>query len=650
MNTRTSVAPIAAWLLLVGSAAAAPDARLEALEEQAVKQAAALVSPSIVRIDTVGGLDLISSDLAATGTTTGLVVATDGYLVSSAFHFAAKPSSILVTLADGRRFPAKLVATDRQRMVALLKIDASGLVVPQAAPRTEFRVGQWTIALGRTLDADAPSVSLGIVSAVNRVWGKAVQTDAKVSPVNYGGPLVDIEGRVMGLLAPLSPQATGETAGVEWYDSGIGFAVPLEDILAVVDRLKGGEDLQPGLLGVTFQGRDAVGSKAVIDRVRYASPAEKVGLKKGDRIVSADGTAIESVAELRSVLGRKYAGDSFAVTIERNENRLDLKLELVAKLPPYEPAYLGILPERTASTDGVVIREILPDSPAKAAGLLPRDRITAWNNEAITTASQLAERISRQRPGERGTLSVVREKALQPISVTLTGYPDFVPEQLPAAVLDGTGDPAPKTGRQVETLAGHDREYWLYVPESYRQGKPFGLMIFLHPGGDSLESTILRSWKPECERRGLIVLGPKADSQGRWTPNDLEFIHDCVAHVREQYAIAGEQIFLHATGNAVPLATMLAFRERSVIRGLAVGGMALRGSLPDNDPDERLQWHVAARAGDRQAAETKDAVELVRKARFPIVFKTYADQPDAAYLPEPVVEELARWADMLDRI
>jgi len=72
---------------------------------------------------------------------------------------------------------------------------------------------------------------VGILSATNRIWGKAVQTDAKISPGNYGGPLIDIRGNVIGILVPLSPQGQGEVAGAEWYDSGIGFAVPLNDML-----------------------------------------------------------------------------------------------------------------------------------------------------------------------------------------------------------------------------------------------------------------------------------------------------------------------------------------------------------------------------------------------------------------------------------
>ncbi|HET6426141.1 MAG TPA: PDZ domain-containing protein [Planctomycetaceae bacterium] len=644
-----SLAAILGWLAFVPLLQAAPDARLEALEEQAFKEAAAVVAPSVVRIETVGGLDQITPGLAAGGTTTGLIVTKDGFVVSSAFHFAAKPTSILVTLADSRRFAARLIATDRQRMITLLKIDATGLPVPRVAPRDGFKVGQWTLALGRTFDTDSPSVSLGIVSAVNRVWGKAVQTDAKISPLNYGGPLVDVQGRVMGILAPLSPQSNGETAGVEWYDSGIGFAVPLGDTLAVLDRLKAGQDLLPGVFGVTFQERDSAGATPVLDRVRFASPAEKAGLKKGDRIVAADGRVVRFVAELRSILGRKYAGDEVAMTAKRGEQKLDVKLTLVDKIPPFEPAYLGILPQRRG--EGAVARIVLPEGPAAQAGLKAKDTITAWNDEPVTSSAQLIERVSRQRPGESAAVTVQRDGQNEKLTVKLSGYPETVPDQVAAdiASTDAPVPDAPKTGRITETLEGHDRQYWAYIPESYRKGQPAALMIFLHPGADSMEAAVLRAWKPECERRGIILVAPLCDKPAGWMPNDLEFVQDVVAKVREEYAVADSRIFVHSVGSAAPFATIYAFRNRAIVRGVALTGAVLRGQLPENDPDERLQFHLSGSLTDKQATAIKATADMVRKARYPLVYTTFS-QVGEGYPPDATVEELARWADSLDRI
>src|SRR5207247_2655186 len=145
-----------------------------------------------------------------------------------------------------------------------------------------------SIAIGRTLDvkrAGMPSISVGIISATGRIWGKALQTDAKISPVNYGGPLVDLRGRVQGILVPASPQGEDVTAGFEWYDSGIGFAIPMEDVMAVLPRLKEGKDLMKGLLGIRMKSGDMYSVAPEIGEVTADSAAFRAGLKPGDRIV-----------------------------------------------------------------------------------------------------------------------------------------------------------------------------------------------------------------------------------------------------------------------------------------------------------------------------------------------------------------------------
>ena len=118
------------------------------------------------------------------GPTTGLIVGADGYLISSAFNFANKPTTIDVSIPGRKqRYAAKLIATDQTRMVTLLKINAAGLPVPTPAPKGELKIGQTALAVGRTLPDginDSPSVSVGIISALGRIWGKAVQTDAKI--------------------------------------------------------------------------------------------------------------------------------------------------------------------------------------------------------------------------------------------------------------------------------------------------------------------------------------------------------------------------------------------------------------------------------------------------------------------------------------
>ena len=183
-------------------------------EEAAFRAAVQRVAPAVVRIETVGGLEQVGKVLIGTGPTTGVVVSEDGYIVSSAFNFANKPSTILVGLPDGSRVSARMVATDHARMLVLLKVDVQEkLVVPVAAPESEMSVGQWAIAVGRTFEGQQPNMSVGILSAVNRIYGKALQTDAKISPNNYGGALVDLRGRVLGVLSPLSASGNAKVSG-----------------------------------------------------------------------------------------------------------------------------------------------------------------------------------------------------------------------------------------------------------------------------------------------------------------------------------------------------------------------------------------------------------------------------------------------------
>ncbi|MBM81734.1 MAG: hypothetical protein CMJ78_14235, partial [Planctomycetaceae bacterium] len=420
-------------------AAAQTQEDLEAKEEQAIKESAALVSPSVVQIQTVGGLSNVGRLLTSTGPTTGLIVSSDGFIISSAFNFISKPASILVTLPDQRRFAAKLVANDRARMLTLLKIEAQNLTVPKAAPKNEIEVGQWSVALGRTYNTPLPSMSVGIVSALNRVWGKAIQTDTKVSPVNYGGPLININGQVLGVLVPLSSRrGSTETAGVEWYDSGIGFAIPLADVFATLDRLKAGEDLHPGLMGISFKSRDIYGVAPKIDRVRFDSPADKAGLKPGDVITNVNGKTVSRVAQVQQELGSHLAGDVVEVTVKRENESKTASVKLAEKLLPYEAGFLGVLPTRPSQTEeskGVIVRHIFKDSPAETAGLKKRDRITRFGEQDIKSLDDLYDAVSRLRPEQSATVVYLREDKENTAEVTLVTTPAAIPSDLSPEII-----------------------------------------------------------------------------------------------------------------------------------------------------------------------------------------------------------------------
>lgn len=633
-----------------------------ALEEQAIKQAAALVAPSLVRIETVGGLDRVGQILIGTGPTTGVIVSPDGYVISSSFNFISKPASILVTLPDGRRLPAVQVANDKVKMLTLLKVAAEKLVPAAAAPVDGFRVGQWAIALGRTFDdgMNTPSVSVGIVSALKRIWGKAIQTDAKVSPVNYGGPLVDIQGRVLGILVPLSPQAGGEVAGVEWYDGGIGFAIPLADVYAALDRLKAGKDLLPGLMGVNLKGRDMYEGQPVIDRVRYNSPAQQAGLKEGDAIVEIDGGKVVRQTQILSVMANKYAGDKVAISVKRVDETISRELTLVDKLVPYESAFLGILPARPEAgkpaDKGVRIRYLIPDSPADKAKLDRDQQILRFNDIDLTDAAKLLDLVSRVRPGEKVRLSVQSGKETRDVDVTLGSIPETAPDDdlraFPIVPRDNTTpeEGTPKVGEFADKMPAHEHDFWAYVPEDYNPDFRYALVIWLHPAGDTMQAAMSKAWKPLCDERGIILLAPKAKQLNGWNADESEFVKDLVEQFLDQYSIDRRRVVLHGYANSGGFTYHLAFKHRQLFHGISTAAAPMLQPPPDNEPDFRLQFHLITSNGAPSRAGVTATAEGLRKMKYPVVLSADGEGGDQKYPSASQLKEIVHWIDALDRI
>lgn len=628
--------------------------RLEQAEEQAFKEAAVLASPSIVKIDTVGGLDIVGRTLTSTAPTTGLIISDDGFIVSSAFNFLSKPASVLITLPDGRRFPAKTVATDRLRMVTLLKIEVNGLKVPTPAPKAGIKVGQWSIALGRTYDSALPSISVGIVSAVNRVWGKAIQTDAKISPVNYGGPLVDTEGRVMGILVPLSPQGNSESAGIEWYDSGIGFAIPLEDVLAVAERLKLGEDLRPGLSGVAIKSADLYAVQPVIDRVRYDSPASKAGFKSGDIIEQVNGQPIKRLVQLFDQLKSRLEGETIEMTVSRGDEKITERLTLVGELQPYEVAFLGVLPERNpdsaAAEQGIGIRYVYSDSPAAQSGIQKGDRLLKLNGTAIEGVDNLRDELSRLRPETAVQLEVLRGGKTNTLTATLGLPPQNVPAEIPVAVAPNVEKvEEPKTGRFTEKVDGYEDEYWAFVPESYSPAHSYSLLVWLHPTNTTMEATMYREWKTICEQRGIILLAPKTSTRTGWTPNHAEYVRDAVADFQEKYSIAASRTAVHGLATGGEFAASVAFRFPELFRGIALASTALKNAPPEHSPEFQVQFHLIYGDRDPEGGLVQRTAAGLSKLKFPVTLRKIEGHR-AGYPPADAVEEMARWLDALDRL
>lgn len=355
-------------------------------QQQVFRDVAAAVRPGLVRIETVGGsqpVERIDEDpdadaapdapraprrtqnpfrdnpgsdfTLADGATTGIIYAPDGYILTSSFNFVRDPVLISVTLADGRRLAADLVARDQVRKIALLKIDAHDLPAPRWKPRSQIRVGDWAVALGLGFGGDEPSLTVGIISALNRMSGYALQTDAKLNPANYGGPLCDIEGRIVGLCVPMAHRP-GELAGVELYDAGVGFVVPLDRIQPIVDVLRTGQSFYRGWLGMVAHpaAQDAV----VVQKVADPSPTRSAGLVPGDRITAVNDRRILHFGHLIQAMNMIPAGETVELQVENADTAFSAAVTLARNTD------LGSLPDAEVPYDPT-LPPALPDMPAE---------------------------------------------------------------------------------------------------------------------------------------------------------------------------------------------------------------------------------------------------------------------------------------------
>jgi serine protease Do len=666
--------------------------------EKAVKAAVRKAAASVVQIVTQGGSDVVVTDpkkgtifRKALGPTTGVVVAADGYVVTSTYNFINNPTTILVNIPD-RTEPlvARIVCHDKSRMLTLLKVEANGLTVPVAVPKKEMLVGQWSIALGRTLDTRrgaAPSISVGILSAKDRIWGKAIQTDAKISPINYGGALVDIQGRIQGVIIPASPFVEGVTAGFEWYDSGIGFAVPLEDLYAVLPRLKEGKDLHRGTLGVNMKSQDLFAALPEVAGVLPGSAADRAGLKGGDIITEIDGQPVTRMAQVRHVMGAKYEGDKISVTYRRGADVKTIKdIVLVSTAQVAALPFLGILPMRDDPALGVEVRYVFPKSPADKAGLQPGDRIVKFGpGEGALIPftgqkrgqAQLLDWLNTQVPGVEVQLEVKRKDGkdetlkaqLAQLPGSLPAQDAVVPDKLPQpaslnkarapleimggkpAKIAAQNPPKVETGTFKRTTIDGQHTYWVHVPKAYDGNIAHGLVVWLHPPGKFAEEDVddfTDMWEDLARDNHMILLVPLSKRDSGWIPSDSAFLVEAMNAIVKEYAVDRQRVVTHGMGVGGQMAIYLGFTERDLVRGVATVGSVVT-QVQNNPRDKRLSFYLAGGAVDpiiKSIAESR--IKLAEKS-YPVIYREIPKR-GREYLEEAQIREVVRWIDSLDRL
>ncbi len=284
------------------------------------------VLPSVVRINTRGGVDLGGSGALGSG----VVYRADGYIITN-HHVIENASAVEVLLSDGDRYAAEIVGSDELNDLAVLRIDHDGLTPIDLRPIDEpVRVGETVVAIGSPFGLDA-TVTSGIISALNRdlriptsseVIPAVIQTDAAINPGNSGGALVDLRGRLVGInTAIVSRTGTNE---------GVGFAVPVRQAIVSSDQLIEQGFVRYPLLGITgtdinAQVAEAFGLSnrrgAVVETVQSGSGADVGGLRPGDVIVAVDGLPLRSMADLVAEVRRRAPGMTVSFDVLREDGR-----------------------------------------------------------------------------------------------------------------------------------------------------------------------------------------------------------------------------------------------------------------------------------------------------------------------------------------
>ena len=279
-----------------------------------------------------------SQQPSAMASGSGVILSNDGYIVTNN-HVIEDANEIEVVLNDKRTFTAKLIGTDPNTDLALLKIEATALPTIEIGNSDDLRVGEWVLAVGNPFNLTS-TVTAGIVSAKARSINilnsdmkieSFIQTDAAVNPGNSGGALVNTQGQLAGINTAIASQ-TGSYAGY-------AFAIPTAIMQKVVADLRQFGTVQRALLGIrmldiTQQVKDQLSLESMegvyVGEVISGSAADKAGMKAGDVIVQVEGRPINASSQLQEQIGRKNPGDQITILVRRGQRSLTLQVTLTA--------------------------------------------------------------------------------------------------------------------------------------------------------------------------------------------------------------------------------------------------------------------------------------------------------------------------------
>ena len=439
-------------LLLIPLTAQAQAQAPQPIERNWIEDVAEQVLPSVVNISSVKKVTVNRSPLfsdpffrdffgdgvprervqQALGS--GVIVSGDGYIVTSN-HVVSGADEVEVHLSDERVFTARIIGNDPKSDVAVIKIEAKDLPVIKIGKSSNLRIGSYVLALGNPYGL-AGTVTHGIISALGRSglgiteYENFIQTDAPINPGNSGGALVNMEGELIGINTAILSQSGGNI--------GIGFAIPVDLVMDIVQSLRKYGRVVRGWLGVTVQeitpeiaeAMELESSQGVlIADVIKGSPAAEAGVRQGDVVVSINGKEVNDPSALQFLVSEIPPGTRVPVTVIRDGGRKTVTVTIgdlsEAEIPRdtylvednrfLEGARVADLspPLRDSlevpnNVDGVVVAGVERNSPASSTGLRPGDVIVAINGRKIAGLSEFKQLLQSVN-GRRMEISIYRQ-------------------------------------------------------------------------------------------------------------------------------------------------------------------------------------------------------------------------------------------------
>ncbi len=343
------------------------------------------------------------------GQGSGFIISKDGFILTNN-HVVEGADSIKVTLSDDRDFDAKVIGTDPQTDVALIKIeDPENLPVLPLGDSANLEAGEWVIAIGNPFGL-IQTVTVGVVSATGRSsvgiseYENFIQTDAAINPGNSGGPLLNGRGEVVGINTALFSRTGGYM--------GIGFAIPINMAKSIEEQLHKDGKVTRGWLGVVIQNIDknlaeSFGLKEVrgilISEVQKDSPASAAGLQQGDVILRLNSVELQDVSDLRNRVALIQPGSKAIVEIMRNGREKKVQVSIAEQPSNFSKSGSGSIDGDSLDQYGLTLQELTPELAKKFeyeedSGLIISDVATgSAAEEAGLKPGQLVEEVNRKR-------------------------------------------------------------------------------------------------------------------------------------------------------------------------------------------------------------------------------------------------------------